>query len=79
MSMSIQRGQVSTAETGNSSSLRWEIAPDRQAPGAWRVEAQDYRDSDGIVDADGRSYITIFAGQKARERAVEYFEWKARQ
>lgn len=57
--------------------LRWSISADRHFRSFWRVEAQDVRISDGIVDADGRSYVTVFAGDDAEERATEYFEWKS--
>lgn len=46
----------------------WAVVPDRNTPGDWRVEG---------FDADGRCYVSIFAGPEAERRATEYHAWLA--
>ena len=41
------------------------------------MEALEYS-SEGIVNGDGRSYVTLFAGDDAQMRAEEYFIWKTK-
>jgi hypothetical protein len=53
-----------TAQSGPNT--KWEVAPDRDVEGDWRVE--------GIGD-DGECYIAIFAGPCAEERAKSYHGW----
>jgi hypothetical protein len=46
------------------------VFEDRLTPGDWRVE---WEDEDGGVE------VTIFSGPDARERAIQYADWRYRQ
>lgn len=46
--------------------MTYEVFPDREAQGAWRVEA--FGDS-------GECYVTVFAGDDAELRARRYAAW----
>ena len=47
--------------------LQWEIEESKDYPGHWHVEA---------IDHDGRVFVAVFSGPEAKERAVEYLDWK---
>lgn len=44
------------------------VQPDEVVPCAWRVEVIE-------ANGDGSCRVTIFAGDKAEERAREYADW----
>jgi hypothetical protein len=46
------------------------VFEDRLTPGDWRVEWED---------EDGGLEVTIFSGPDARQRAIQYAEWRYRQ
>jgi hypothetical protein len=46
------------------------VFEDRKVPGDWRVEK---------FDEDGGAEVVIFGGPNARQRAIEYAEWRYRQ
>jgi hypothetical protein len=48
----------------------YEVLEDRNLAHEWRVEWVD-------TDGEGLCYLASFAGQGARELAIEYAEWKA--
>ena len=43
------------------------VFEDRKYPGDWRVEK---------IDDDGGVEVTIFSGPDARERAIQYADWR---
>jgi hypothetical protein len=49
--------------------MTYEVVPDKEVSGSWRVEAIDYQN-------EGVGYIAIFAGPSAQQRAEEYADWK---
>lgn len=50
-------------------SVTYEISRDNLNPSDWRVEGINY-------ECDGEVYVTIFSGPLARDRAIEYAEFK---
>jgi hypothetical protein len=46
------------------------VFEDRKVPGDWRVEK---------FDEDGGAEVAIFGGPNARQRAIEYAEWRYRE
>jgi hypothetical protein len=57
--------------TSTATSLQYEAFRDRLDENAWRVEAIDAAN-------DGDVYITLFMGPNAKERAIEYAQFKNR-
>jgi hypothetical protein len=49
--------------------MTFEVAKSRNVADEWRVEGIDF-------DSDGETYVTLFSGPLARERAEEYAAWK---
>ncbi len=45
------------------------VFEDRKSPGDWRVEK---------FDNDGGAEVAIFGGPNARERAIQYADWRYR-
>lgn len=52
--------------------MRYEISESKDFPGDWRVEATN-------VEGYGESYVTLFCGPLAQERAQEFMAWKTTQ
>jgi hypothetical protein len=53
--------------------MEYEVVEDKKSPGDWRVEASN----DESNDRDrGECYVAIFTGSLAKERAMEYANWK---
>ncbi len=49
--------------------MHYEVIEDKNTPDTWRVEAIGHT-------SDGEVYVAIFSGPGARDRAMEYGDWK---
>jgi hypothetical protein len=48
--------------------MNYEVAPDKEFPNEWRVEAIDSKTGD--------IYVAIFSGPDSEQRAREYAAWQ---
>jgi hypothetical protein len=65
------RAYIEMILSSNPGKRRWyesaKVFEDRISPGDWRVEK---------IDDDGGIEVAIFAGPQARDRAIEYANWR---